>query len=57
MLGMVRRAGDPNVKLLGMGGSVGRAGTLGGVKGEGDAVPDATELRRDTLNPGVVGDG
>lgn len=40
-----------------MGGSVGKAGTLGGVRGEGDAVPDATELRRDTRKPGVVGDG
>lgn len=56
-LGFARRPGDPNVKLLGIGGSVGRAGTLGGVRGDGEAVPDATELRRDILNPGVVGEG
>jgi hypothetical protein len=55
--GIEPRAGDPNVKLLGIGGSVGRAGTLGGVRGEGEAVPDAIELRRDILKPGVVGDG
>lgn len=58
-LGIVRSLeGEPNVKLVGIGGRVGRAGTLGGVRGEGDALaPDATEPRLDTLNPGVVGDG
>lgn len=58
-LGIVRSLeGEPKVKLVGIGGRVGRAGTLGGVRGDGDAlVPDATELRLDTLKPGVVGDG